>query len=421
MRRLVAGLVAAAAVAVPASASAYVVQPVHGVNIQIVGASTPSSEIAAQLDDAKALGANTVRVPLIWGDLEPVQGQFDPATIAKVDELMNGAAARGLKILPSIYGTPCWASSAPDSIRNGCVNPQPDTFRYPPSDPNTFAAFAGRFAARYADKMSAFEVWNEPDHDSQEYFKGPDLPGHYAALLKATYPAIKAVAPKLPVLGGSLVGANGNFLKALYADGIKGSYDGLAVHYYGLVLSSLYAIHNVQLKYHDKTPVWLTEFGWTDCEHADANHQEGGHVCVSSNLQAGNLLDIYRGLRKTNWVQGTAVYELRDNTGRDFGLETETGQRKQSFGAVQKAFAGKQGSARKPTLKIKGKRAVGVAPAGDTVTVSIFKPGSGTPTSYATIVPDRNQNYSAKLPNGKWLVQTVSTFVGTVAEKTASV
>ena len=98
-----------------------------------------------------------------------------------------------------------------------------------------YAAFVALLAQRYGDQLAAIEVWNEPDQANEHYFAGPEKPQRYAAILRAAYPAIKQAAPSVPVLGGSLVGSNGLFLRALYAAGIKGYYDGLAVHFYNLV------------------------------------------------------------------------------------------------------------------------------------------------------------------------------------------
>ena len=67
------------------------------------------------------------------------------------------------------------------------------------------------------------------------------------------------------MLAGSLVGSNGLFLRALYAAGIKGYYDGLSVHFYNLTLASLRAIHEMQLANGDSKPLWLDEFGWSSC------------------------------------------------------------------------------------------------------------------------------------------------------------
>jgi hypothetical protein len=81
------------------------------------------------------------------------------------------------------------------------------------------------------------------------------------------------------VLAGSLVGSNGLFLKALYAAGIKGFYDGLSVHFYNLTLASLRSIHEVQLANGDPTPLWLDEFGWTQLLARTRIQQE--QACVT--------------------------------------------------------------------------------------------------------------------------------------------
>ena len=119
---------------------------------------------------------------------------------------------------------------------------------WPPSNPATYAAFVAFLAQRYGTRLAAIEVWNEPDQANEDYFAGPEKPQRYAALLRAAYPAIKQANPNVQVLAGSLVGANGVFLRALYAAGIKGYYDGLAVHYYTLTLASLRSIHEVQAR-----------------------------------------------------------------------------------------------------------------------------------------------------------------------------
>ena len=86
------------------------------------------------------------------------------------------------------------------------------------------------------------------------------------------------------MLAGSLVGANGVFLKALYAAGIKGYYDGLAVHYYTLTLASLRSIHEVQVANGDTKPLWLNEFGWSSCWPRYRIQQE--QACVTPQTQA---------------------------------------------------------------------------------------------------------------------------------------
>ena len=219
-----------------------------------------------------------VRVEVLWNEIEPNgPGRYSPTVLAATDHLFAAAAARHLKVLLIMDSTPCWASSAPSSLTKGCKKRSVGDFvAWPPTHPADFAHVAAFMAGRYRKQLEAFEVWNEPDQANQLYFAGPNKPQRYAAILRAAYPAIKAAAPNVPVLAGALVGWNGAFLKALYAAGIKGYYDGLSVHYYDLVLADLRAIHQVQRPNGDTKPLWLAEFGWSSC--APARSQEGPAV-----------------------------------------------------------------------------------------------------------------------------------------------
>src|SRR5207245_2716914 len=99
----------------------------------------------------------------------------------------------------------------------------------------------------------------------------------------------------------SLVGANGDFLKALYRDGIGGYYDGLSVDYYNLTLAALRSIRAVQLRYGDSKPLWLMEVGWPTC--FDQSEAPQNFKCVSEGQQAVNLADILRGLTGRSYVR----------------------------------------------------------------------------------------------------------------------
>src|SRR5207253_3157386 len=138
--------------------------------------------------------------------------------------------------------------------------------------------------------LAAIEIWNEPDHINEHFFAGPEKARRYAELVKLAYPAIKRANPAVAVIAGSLVGSNGVFLRALYAHGIKGYYDGLAVHYYTLTLASVRAIRAVQLANGDQTPLWLDEFGWTSCFPRLRTQAE--QPCVTDPIQASDLRDI---------------------------------------------------------------------------------------------------------------------------------
>ena len=178
-------------------------------------------------------------------------GSIDPRALAFTDRLVGDAAAAGIRVIMTVDSTPCWASSAPR--RAAARHARPDRAS---AGQRLAAARPGRLRrvrrlprrSATARELAAIEVWNEPDQANEALLRrARTRPQRYAAILRAAYPAIKQANPGVPVLGGSLVGSNGVFLRALYAAGIKGYYDGLSVHFYTLTLASLRAIHEVQL------------------------------------------------------------------------------------------------------------------------------------------------------------------------------
>jgi hypothetical protein len=384
LRCLIGVILATAAWVSPAAAAP--VPSVRGVQIPAIYPDTATTSIDADLDQAQALGANTVRLEVNWAALEPTREQLSPDYALRLDHFVNGAHARGIRPLLVVLRTPCWATIQP----TGCN----DFSNYPPRDAADYGWIAGQIAQRYNGMLAGFEVWNEPDLGAQYYFAGADKPGHYAALLKAAYRAIKVGDPGLPVLAGSLVGANGVFLRALYAQGIKGFYDGLAVHYYDLTLSGMRAIHKVQLAHHDHTPLWLTEFGWTSCYPASLT--EGPQPCVSATQQASDIGDVFRAVRGVSWVRAAVVYTLRDIPGQLFGLLSTSGQRKLAWFTVAHAFQAGLGGPRAVTARVHGRVLSGRVPAGDVVTISGYQKGRFF--YRVTLVPDRFGRFSLKLP-----------------------
>jgi hypothetical protein len=376
----------------PSLAVAKPVPPVRGVGLTNIGADTPLQAIDAELAQAAALGAKTVRAEVSWAALEPgFAGDRQADYLARLDRLVGGARRRGIRPLLLLLRTPCWASSAPGAPES-CPG---DAAEYPPRDAADYGAIAGWLAERYRGKLAGLEVWNEPDHVNEEYFKGPDKPARYAAVLKAADRAVDAVDPKLKIVAGSLVGSDGAFLRALYDEGIRGHYDGLAVHYYDLTLASLRAIREAQRQSGDTTPLWLTEFGWTSC--FPARKTEGQHACVTAKQQARNLGDVFRALRGKRWVRAAIVYKLRDTASEHFGMLSTGGKRKPAFATLRTALRRGLGAPRAPSARLRGSRLTGSAPAGDILTVQGFRP-DGSFFYQQILRPNRSGRYALTLP-----------------------
>jgi Glycosyl hydrolase catalytic core len=375
--------------------------PLGGVNIGPVFSSAGLAGMEREIALAHSLHAKVVRTEVPWSAFEPLgPNQIEPRALAYLDRLTSDAAADGIGVVAMVESSPCWASSAPASLLRACVPGQSSKANsWPPSNPAAFAAFAAYLAQRYGTRLAALEVWNEPDQSNEAYFAGPEKPRRYAAILRAAYTAIKQANANVPVLAGSLVGANGVFLRDLYAAGIKGYYDGLAVHYYTLTLASLRSLHEVQVANGDTKPLWLNEFGWSSCWPRRKIEQEQG--CVTAQTQARNLTNTFRALAHTPWVAAEIAYKLQDSPNEEFGAFTANSKRKPAFAALSKVFTSPFGPVSPVTLRLRkrGGRvlASGSGPVGDYMELEAFR---GSALRYrALFTLNRFNRYSLRLPS----------------------
>jgi hypothetical protein len=387
---------AAAGAAAPSASTTQAPWLLRGANIEYDG----SAEIQDELAAAMELHAQVVRVPVRWSQLEPFgAGRLASRPLALLDQLVSTASADGIKLIMVVDGTPCWASSAPESIERDCTpGRRNEANAWPPREPSAYAAFVAYLAQRYGASLAAIEIWNEPDQANQLYLAGPEKAAHYAALLKAAYPAIKSVAPQVPVLGGSFVGPNGTFLRLLYANGIKGYYDGLAVHFYTLTLAALRITHEVQLQNGDTEPLWLSEFGWSSCLPGRRVEQE--QACVTPAVQAANLVNLTRSLARLRYVAAEVFYKLRNSPQEEFGVVTMAGGLKTSFGPLSRAFVSPLGNPSPVVLNLRRHAgrviASGSAPVGDFLELEVLKHGKLRYQSIFTL--DNFDRYTISLP-----------------------
>jgi hypothetical protein len=394
---LLSALTLCAAIYAPGAIAA----PLGGVNIVGIGPDASAAKIDSSITSAKALHANVVRAEVPWSTLEPrTQGVIDPHALALLDRLIGDAAAARIGVIATVDSTPCWDSSAPAALLQACTPARPTQANaWPPRDPAPYGTLTAFLAQRYGTKLAAIEVWNEPDQANQNYLAGPEKPQHYAAILHQAYPAIKQANPAVPVLAGSLVGSNGGFLRALYAAGIKGYYDGLAVHFYNLVLGSVRSIRAVQNANGDSKPLWLDEFGWSSCWPRQRTQQEQG--CVTGQTQGTNLANVVRALARTPYVAAEAVYKLQGSLREDFGVLNEKGAHKPAFAPLAQAFAAPTAGRLSPvTLSLRpsqGRLLVsGSGPVGDYMGLEAFR---GSTLRYrALFTLDRFNRYALRLP-----------------------
>ncbi len=136
-------------------------------------------------------GANVswVRINIPWRDVNPLPGRWEWST---TDTLVKRARSRGLKVLAVLSAAPEWAGSN----RNGTR---------PPAQIEIWEGFVAEVAKRYAGRIQAYEIWNEPnlEDDGPGVGWAADLwaSPRYVDYLRAAALRIRAFAPGTLVVG----------------------------------------------------------------------------------------------------------------------------------------------------------------------------------------------------------------------------
>jgi polysaccharide biosynthesis protein PslG len=300
-------LIAAMTVAGQRSTTAGAVTPPRdGYGFSVGAPMTYMSHIDAdrELDAAAKTNATWLRVLIDWHLVEPMPGAFD---WGYVDHWINGARQRGLNVLGLIAYTPDWART-PGSY-----------FSAPPIDPNTFAAFSEKVVQRYRDRVSSWEIWNEPN---VPLFFGhvSDRAARYTELLKAAYPAIKASQPDSTVVAAGLSRAWAPddppaFVNAMYQLGAKGSFDAMAMHPYvypnGLAIddhngwSDVEKVRKLMVDNGDgDKKIWMTELGAPTSAPSAAG--------VSQDEQARQITDVLWKAAQSGFSGPAFIFSIRD-------------------------------------------------------------------------------------------------------------
>jgi hypothetical protein len=298
-------------------------------------------------------GVGTLRIALVWGAIE--SGPGAPYDWSHYDTLIGNAASEGVRVLPTVYGSPPWAAARDF---------------YPPSPAilGDYAAFVEAAAARYGSNgtfwtehpdiprlpIRWWQFWNEPN---LQVFWLPKLSARsYVDLLRVFSPAVRRGDPQARVLLAGLFpgpftsGVVGiplaRYLPSIYRQKkAKALFDGVAIHPYAatpkLVLRDITRCRRIMTRFKDrKTRLWLTETGWTTGGTPSA-------LTVSPRRQAKYLRRTYQLLaanRRRDKIAGALWYSWRDLPGpvwfNHTGLFTEDFQAKPAWKAFVRLTGG---------------------------------------------------------------------------------
>ncbi len=276
-----------------------------------------------------------------WREIEPVPGEY---FWEYPDWLVRAAEYYGMELVLRLDHPPAWAL-APDGDM--------------PVSISAYAGFLRRLAARYAGRVTAYVIWNEPNL-AEEWGSQPPEPASYVHLLCAAQPAIRAVDPGALVVSAGLAPTNGlgakalddrEYLRAMYAAGAADCFDVLGAHAYGfayppedppgahdgLNYARLADLRAIMVEYGDAAkPVWVTEMGWT----TDPVGPGQQWLRVGEEDQSQYLVDAFQlASRQWPWLERLAVWNLStglaaDDEKRGYSLLTQDGTPKPAYQAL---------------------------------------------------------------------------------------
>jgi hypothetical protein len=280
-------------------------------------------------------GVGWIRQELPWEQIEPVaKGQttdpkFGESTWAKFDDIVERANSLGLNLILRVDTSPRWA--LPADAQDGLG---------PPLREADYWDFLSQVATRYRGKVAAYQVWNEPNLNSEWGRQPPDAAA-YARLLRGASERIHSADPSARVLMAALAPTlteNADalneltYLQELYDAGVRGTFDVLAVQAYGLrggpddprvdradvTFSRPLLVRQVMERNGDAaTPIWATEMGW-NVNPPDFPIQSYGRVTPS--LQARYTVRAFERVREQwPWMQVVCVWYWKrpDETNRN--------------------------------------------------------------------------------------------------------
>ncbi len=278
----------------------------------------------------------TLRVPMTWTQIDSAPfdernpfrrvydwSSFDPAVLE--------AARSGVRVLPTVYGTPQWVASL-----QGCPA---NCHKLGPSSVGGligFSMFMRAAAQRYGPRgeywrahpelrrrpIRTWQIWNE--QNSSDYWKPFPNVHDYGNLVEAGGDAIHAVDPGAKVILGGMIGepaqdgkktvSGWDFLRSLYADGdVRDAFDGIAIHPYGAKLHSVKRTvwrwrQELAAAHARRDRIWVTEIGWAS---GGGDHPLNKGPRGQARL-IGEALEFFTKKRHKLRVANVDVYAWRD-------------------------------------------------------------------------------------------------------------
>jgi LysM repeat protein len=261
-----------------------------------------------------------VKQQIRWDEFEYAQDRYSDVMVETLDLFMDDAQNRDLKILLSVVAAPDWARSTTEE--DG-----------PPINYEDYNDFIKWIVLRYKTKLTAIEIWNEPNL-GREWRGGTLSGGEYVQLLAGAYNTVKSEYPEGNILvisaGLAPTGVNDGvnaiddrvFLRQMYDAGVANYADAIGIHPYSwgnppwtrccgnwggapshndhpsfFFLDTIEDYREIQTAYNDAgRQLWATEFGWGTMDGLNRATPENAPYFdyLNAQLQAEYIVEAFR-------------------------------------------------------------------------------------------------------------------------------
>lgn len=303
-----------------------VFKPGWGVQIHLFGV-----DLDQALSWARGTGVEWLKQQVEWVNIEREPGEFDWRELDRVMDKVNGY---GFRLLLSVNHAPSWTRT--ETVEYG-----------PPHDPAEFGRFMGELAARYAGRVAAYELWNEPNL-RREWRGEPLDPALFVALIREGSLAIRTADPNAAIISGApaVTGINDGetavddrvYLRGMVEAGVGDWVDGVGVHPYGFAnppeerwddVTHRAPSHKDHPSFYFRDtledyrtilvdgglasmPLWVTEFGWPSVDRMGAVDTAGWEYAndVSEVQQADYVVRGFQMGRSLEWMGPMILWNL---------------------------------------------------------------------------------------------------------------
>lgn len=264
----------------------------------------------AQLDwVVQILGFDHIKQTFAWRNIELAPGDWE---FTVTDRIVNEVEKRDMHLIARMGQVPAWAAEG--AVAENANMEQHDT---PPRALEEWATYCGKVAERYAGRIKAYQIWNEPNL-SREWGNQPPDAAAYVALLAACSRAIRAHDPQAIIISAGLAPTGTHddtahrddiYLDAMYRAGFQEYVDVVGVHAPGFsppaygpddaerdgnqrwaTFRRVEDLRKIMLQHDDaQRQMAILEMGWT----TDQRNPDYAWYAVSEADQARYIVDAY--------------------------------------------------------------------------------------------------------------------------------